>query len=629
MSDQERVEQWIKKIDAAEKHYEEYHTLIKDIRKYYKNGSKKNKHNIFWASVETLKPFLYFKQPTPYIDRKEKAVNPVASVACRILEKALAWDLEQQDFDGVLKYVRNDYLLSGMGLAYEKYEPTFKKVMKTVAVATPMGEVVVGEEEVEILDSEKVKTVYIDPEDFIADSEKVGIWEDCTWFASKIHMTRQEVVDQFGEDVEQYLIVDDDKEKEGKKSCVVYEIWDKTSKKVLYLTKDCKVRFLKEIDDVFGVEGFFTMPKPIFGTQTNDDIVPVPDYTQIKEQLEELDGITSRMKLTMQALKVSGCYDNSFPELNNILSKDVTLVSVSDFDKLKQAGGIKNIIDFMPIEQYIQALTSLAERRQDLIAQIYEITGVSDIMRGNSDPNETATAVTKKTNFGTLRNQDRQNDMQRFITDLFKIKAEIICERFSEETLSQFAEENTDINLVMQAIQLLKADKLRGMTLGIETDTSFEQDGDGQKVNDAITLIHTMITNAFQAVSAQPLLLPLYRKMVETVVISFPNARQYEPVIEQVFDGIQQQLSAPEPEQPNPEMMKVQAQQQKNQQDFAIKQEQNKIKQDELLLKKQIEDNKLMLTNKEMELQAELKQEEIAQKGFTNENISTGYVRGF
>jgi hypothetical protein len=304
----EKVEEWIKKIDNAEKHYEEYHTLIKDIRKYYKNGSKKNKHNIFWASIETLKPFLYFKQPTPYIDRKEKAVNPVASVACRILEKALVWDLEQQDFDGVLKYVRNDYLLSGMGLAYEKYEPTFTKIEQEVI--TDKG---IEITEAEILDSEAVKTVYIDPEDFIADSEKVGIWEDCTWFATKIHMTRQEVVEQFGDDVEQYLIVDDDKEKEGKKSCVVYEIWDKTSKKVLYLTKDCKVRFLKEIDDVFGVDGFFTMPKPLFSTQTNDDLIPVPDYSQIKEQLDELNGIMDRMNLTMKALKVSGCYDNSFP----------------------------------------------------------------------------------------------------------------------------------------------------------------------------------------------------------------------------------------------------------------------------------------------------------------------------
>ena len=622
MSEQNKVEEWIKKIDNAEKHYSDYHTLIKDIRKYYKNSSKKNKHNIFWSSVETLKPFLYFKQPTPYIDRKEKAVNPVASVACRILEKALTWSLEQQDFDGVIKYVRNDFLLSGLGLAYEKYEPTFKKIERLSM--TPNG---VEIAQAEVLDTEAVKTVYIDPENFIADSEKVGIWEDCSWFASKIHMTRREVVEQFGEDVEEYLITDE--EKEGKKSCVVYEIWDKASKKVMYLTKDCKVRFLKVIDDVFGVDGFFTMPKPIFSTQTNDDLVPVPDYSQIKEQLAELDGITSRMQLTMKALKVSGCYDNSFPELNNILNKDVTLVSVSDFDKLKQSGGIKNIIDFMPIDQYIQALTSLAERRQDLIAQIYEITGVSDIMRGNSDPSETATAVTKKTNFGTLRNQDRQNDMQRFITDLFKIKAEIICERFSPETLAQFAEENTDPNLIGQAIELLKTDKLRGMTLGIETDTSFEQDGDGQQVNDTITLIHTMITNAFQVVSAQPLLLPLYKKMIETAVVTFPNARQYEQVIEQVFDGIQQQLAQPEQEQPNPEMLKVQAQQQKNQQDFAVKQEQNRIKEEELALKKEIEANKLMLTNKEMELQAALKQEEIEQKGFTNENISTGYVRGF
>ena len=624
MSDQKRVEEWIKKIDNAEKHYENYHTLIKDIRKYYKNDKNKNKHNIFWSSIETLKPFLYFKQPTPYIDRKEKSVDPVASTACRILEKALTWNLDNQDFDGTIKYVRNDFLLSGMGLAYEKYEPTFKKI-EQVSMTRQGLEMV----EAEILDSEKVKTVYIDPEDFIADSEKVGIWEDCNWFAIKIHMTRREVVDQFGEDIEELLLTDDD-EKEGKKSCVVYEIWDKPSKRVMYLTKDCKVRFLKEIGDVFGVDGFFTMPKPIFGTQTNDDLVPVPDYTQIKEQLNELDGITTRMQLTMKALKVSGCYDNSFPELNNILNKDVTLVSVSDFDKLKQSGGIKNIIDFMPIDQYIQALTSLAERRQDLISQIYEITGVSDIMRGNSDPSETATAVTKKTNFGTLRNQDRQNDMQRFITDLFKIKAEIICERFSPETLAQFAEEGTDQNLIDAAIRLLKTDKLRGMVLGIETDTSFEQDGDGQQVNDTITLIHTMITNAFQVVSAQPLLLPLYRKMVETAVITFPNARQYEQVIEQVFDGIQQELAAAKQEQqPNPEIMKVQLQQQKNQQDFQNKQEQNRIKEEELALKQHIEEGKLALANQEMNYQFALKDKELDIKGETNENIPTGFVGGF
>lgn len=618
----EKIERWLKKIEAAEKKYEDYHKLVEEIRAYYKNDKKKNKQNIFWASVETLKPFLYFKQPKVYVERKEKVSDPVQSTACQILEKALEWDIGQFDFDGVIKYARNDYLLGGMGLLYEKYEPTFTKIEQEV-----VSENGIEITQAEILDSEQVNTVYIDPVDFIADSEKVGIWEDVTWVARKIHMTKKEVVEQFGEQVREFFVETDDEE-DLQKNTVVYEIWDKTSRSIKYICKDYGLDFLKETGDLLKLQGFFPMPKPIMATTTNDSIVPVPDYSEIKPMLDELDGITERMKKTMQAIKVSGCYDNSFSQLGNILNKDVTLVSINDFTKLKENGGIAGIIDFMPIAQYIQSLEALAQRKAELVTQIYEVTGVSDIMRGNSDPNETATAVTKKTNFGTLRNQDRQNDMQRFITDLLKIKAEIICEQFAPETLANFVK-NVDPQIAMAAIELLKTDKMRGMLLGIETDSSFNQSEEAQKVNDAVTLIHTMVTNAFQVVSAQPLLLPLYRQMIETVVVTLPNARQYEPVIEEVFNKIQQQLSEPQPEQPDPEMLKVQQQGQKNQQEFAIKQEQNRIKQEELALKKQIEDNKMLLTNKEMEIQAQLKQEEIQQKADVNTNITTGFVRGF
>ena len=624
------VDKWIKKISKAEKNYKEYHELIKKIREYYKN-EKDNKHNIFWSSIETLKPFLYFKQPKPYVERKEKTSDAVASTACKIVEKALEWDLSQFDFDGVIKYVRNDFLLSGMGLCYEKYTPTFKKILQEVAVEKD-GVLAVEQVQADILDSEKVETLYIDPEDFIADSEKVGIWEDCTWVARRIHMTREDVVKQFGEKVKQFLIIDD--EEDPKKDTKVYQIWDKTDRRILYVSEDCP-EFLRVDEDILKVDGFFPFPKPIFATMTNDSLIPVPDYSQIESMLKELDGITSRMSKIMQALKISGAYDNSFPELKNILNKDITLVSLSDFKKLRESGGISGVIDFMPIEQYVTSLQVLAERRQDLTQQIYEITGVSDIMRGNSDPNETATAVTKKTNFGTLRNQDRQNDMQRFITDLLKIKAEMICEQFSPETLAGFVK-NEDPNLVMQAIELLKTDKMRGMVLGIETDTSFNQSEDMQKISDAITLIHTMITNAFQVVSAQPLLLPLYRQMIETVVVTLPNARQYEPVIEQAFTKIQEQLNQPQPEMPNIEMEKIKVEREKMQLDAMEAQATNMLKEKQLRLDfmklqqeagKDLEDG--FLKNKEMEIQRDLKQQEINKNVDVNSNIPTGYVRGF
>lgn len=614
MSEAEKVKQWHERITKAEKEYEPFHDLIKETREYYKNESKKNKHSIFWASVETMKPFLYFKQPRPYVDRKEKTSDPAEMVACKIIEKALAWDLAQFDFDSAIKYVRNDFLISGMGLAEEKYEAEFEDIVEN-------GDLL------PLKKSEKVVTSYIDPVDFIADVEKVGIWEDVTWVARKIWMTKQEVIDAFGEEVKDLIVEPGEKEYQGKDT-LVYKIWDKKTSRIYWLSKECKTDFLKVSDDLLKLNGFFPMPKPIFATQANDSLIPVPDYREIRALLKEMDGLTERMRLTMKALKVSGAYDKAFPELANILDKEVTLVAVSDFQKLKDAGGIAGIIDFAPIKQYIDVLSSLAQRRAEIKAELFEITGVSDIMRGNSDPRETAQAVKQKTNFGSLRNQDRQNDMQRFICDLFKIKAEIICERFDAETLAAFVP-NTPPKVLMQAVELLKTQKLRGMALGIETDTVFNQDAEAEKALSAVKTINEMINTAFQAVSAQPLLLPVYKQMIISIVATLPNARQFEAVIDDALNKIAQQLSQPKQPQPNPQLMAVQNQATKNQQEFAIKKEQNQLKGQELALKKQAEDNKIAMQNKEAEMQFALKQEQLAAGRNVTANISTGYVKGF
>ena len=629
----DEVKKWIDRISSAEKKWQVYHDLIKDIREYYKNEKKKNKQNIFWSSIETLKPFIYFKPPVPYVERKSKTANPVEDVACKILEKALNQNLEAQDFDGVIKYARNDFLLSGLGLTYEKYVPTFEKVIQAVTVEVPvLGEQEVAQKEVEILTDAKVETSYIDPQKLIFDCNHVNVWEDCEWVAQIIEMTKGEVIEQFGKDIADKLI---DKlnplENELDKATNVYRIWDKKDGKIIYLSKEVKDEFLRVDDDVLKIEGFYPFGKPLFATLANDGLIPVPDYSEIKCQLDELDGVNSRMKLTMQALKVSGAYDGSFPELANLLDKDVTLIEVSDFDKIREKGGIEGFVGFMPIGQYIDALQALAERRAQLIQAIYEITGVSDIMRGNSDPSETATAVTKKTNFGTLRNQDRQNDMQRYLTDVLKIKAEIICEMWTPELLAQYAEPDTQPNIVMQAIALLKTDKIRNLTLGIETDTSFMQDEEADKTLNAVKTIHEMVTAAFQVVSAQPALLPLYKQMIDSVVVTLPNTRQFSAAIDETFARIEAELAQPEQEQPNPDMIRAQADmaraqadQVKNANEFQIKQEANAIKQEEVALKKQIEDNKVMMEKYEADLQFKLKE-----KGADDANITTGYVKAF
>lgn len=573
-NNKELYDEWLAKIKTSEKTYSEYYDLIAEIRKYYRNERLKNKQNIFWSTIETLKPFLYFKQPQPFIIRSNKKADKVECVACRILEKALAWDIKQFDFDSVIKYARNDFLLSGMGILWEQYQSSFKFY----------GEVM-------LKDKEQVTTQYINPVSFLTDVEKVDVWEDVEWIARKCFMNVDEIYYNFDEKLADYFWQHNFTDK----SISVYEIWDKKTRKIYYLSPEYPHDFLRVNEDTLHLSGFFPCPKPIMSTLSNDGIVPVPDYVEIKSLLDELDGVNSRMRLTMQALKVSGCYDSSFPELANILDKDVTLIALNDFDKLKDAGGINGIIDFAPIEQYVNTLQVLAERRKVLIDSIYEVTGVSDIMRGSSNAQETATAVIKKTNFGTLRNQDRQNDMQRFLKDLLRIKAEIICEQFSPDTLAMFVAEEYGQNpeLVKQSVELLKTKKLRGMAIELETDGSFDNDKNEEKILNVISRINEMVNQSFGVVSQQPALLPLYRKMIEAAVATLDNARQFENILEEVFDKISAELNAPDtPIKPSEDKM-LDFQTQKMERDFAIKREQNQIKREELNLKKISELNKI------------------------------------
>ena len=520
--------------------------------------------------------------------------------------------LDHFDFDSVAKYARNDFLISGCGILWEVYKPKF---------ATILDE---NGQEILLKTDEKVVSEYVDPKCFLADSDHVGIWEDVTWVARKHYLSRQNIFDVFGDKKALALLGPAQEDDAYKQECV-YEIWDKNSRKVFWLLKNNADDFLKVIDKPLDLDAFFPCPKPIFATMAANSIIPVPDYTMIKADIEELSGVIDRMSLTMKALKVTGAFDSSFPNLADILNKDVALVAVADFDKLKNAGGLKGIVDFMPIEQYITALQALATRRDDIIQNIYQVTGVSDIMRGSSNPTETATAVKQKTNFGTLRNQDRQNDMQRFICDLYRLKAEIICEQFSFDSLTSFLtlNEKENIKLVEEAVKLLKTDKVRNMVLSVETDMVFDQEAEALKVTSAVQTIAKLIQDAFQLVSLQPKLLKNKKKMVESVVATMPKGRAFSAVIGQCFDDIAKELAnegdktdssvantnnstSPLASPSNQAQISFSDQlkmmQMKN--DFEIEKEKNALKARELALKESTENAKLKLSDKELDLEA-------------------------
>ncbi len=602
----EQVAYWQQKIKEAKKIYEPYHQVVKKARSCYKMGADKEGgelssfsdggSNIFWSSVETQKPFLYFKQPKPYIERAERKITPAESVAAKILERALIWDLRQFDFDSVIKYARNDYLISGMGLLWESYEAQFETVLLQ------------DNQSLTLKTDEKVVTKYVDPTHILLDQNHTGIFEEITWMARLHIMTATQAGKNFAEcEALLSLISGYDTRQKEEIPFEVYEIWDKQTRKVYWMTFSLPDTFLKVQDDPLKLSTFFPMPKPCFATLTNDSLIPLSDYQVIEKMLSELKGITERMRLLMQALKVSGAYDGSFARLRDIFDKDVTLVALPDFERLKEAGGLKGVIDFIPIDQFVNALKLLAERRERVKEELFEITGVSDIMRGSSSKAETATAVEKKTNFGTLRNQDRQNDIQRFILDCYRIKAELICEHFDKEKLKTFVsvDEGYTADTIDEAVEILKSDKLRHMILSIETESFFNQEERSKKTVLAVEVILKLIQSGLTVVSLEPKLLPLYKQMIKETAASLEQARPFENTLDATFLEIEKALTDTQKDQSLATSSALAQNLQKNARQLMIEEQKRALEQQELKLKAQelaFKERELFYKHKKAEL---------------------------
>src|SRR5699024_5814681 len=173
----------------------------------------------------------------------------------------------------------------------------------------------------------------------------------------------------------------------------------------------------------------------LYATQTTDQLTPVPDYYLYRHQAQEIDILSARINSLTRALKLNGAYDASQANLKDILrAPDNPLIPVNNWAVLSDKKELDAYIHWIPLSEVVAALQADWEAREQAKQVIYEITGISDIIRGATKASETATAQNIKRQFGSLRLQNRQRDIAVFCTELLRIKAELMCDIYSPET---------------------------------------------------------------------------------------------------------------------------------------------------------------------------------------------------
>ena len=577
----DRAAYWNNQILNARKFEETWRERASGIVQRYRDDNvnrfeRESRMNIFHSNIDTLKSALYFKTPKPRVTRRFKTDDPIGKTIAMVMERGLQYQLDFYDFDGTIKKAIEDMLIVGRGAVRLRYDPVLvtgdpQRIPINIEPITGIGEVAPGQMgEVQVaqrlldpegneIEQENVKQdargLFIegDPVEEIGEQSirceyvhwqdltiaPARCWEDVKWIAFRHLLSRQELVDYYGEKQGQQIPLSYvQSESSGYQDnpepdmAEIYEIWDKRSGKQIFVATSFN-EILEEADDPYNLDGFWPMPEPIYAISTTDTTLPVPEILIYEDQLFELDLITQRIAALTEALKRRGVYDASFQELIRLAdANDNEFIPVENFAMLQAGGGLANVMQEAPLQNLITAITALYSSRKIVIETIYEITGISDIMRGTSASRETATAQRIKGQFGAMRLTSRQRAIEKFLDKIMTLKAELLVENLEPSLL----EKMTGIALPPEVVAVMQDDRLRSYRVSIDTEESsaIDQAMDQKNRTEFLTAMVQFLQTVGPLVNSGAIGFDQAKMMMLFAARAFPGARELEESLEAI-----------------------------------------------------------------------------------------------
>ena len=623
---------WYNTIAGYERTFKEWEARVDRILKRYRDDSRTRNNpnarfNILWSNIQTITPAVFARLPRPDVSRRFRDNDPVGRVASMMLERALDYEITHYgDYGSAMKQSVQDRLLGGRGTSWVRYEPHIVGAENGEGEGAPEDGYQITEdideaetegglyrEDQERIEYECAPVDYVHWRDFGMTVART--WEEVTAVWRKVYMTRPALVERFGEELGGRIPLDtkpdssktyNEKMGEGASEACVYEIWDKQTGMVIWLSKSMG-KILDEKPDPLKLENFWPCPKPMYATLTTDTLIPVPDFVMYQDQAKQLDTLADRIDGFINALKVRGVYDASEPSLARLFSEGENnmLIPVKNWGAFAEKQGMQGALNLVDISPIAQALQMSYQAMEQVKGQIYEIMGIADIQRGQTDPNETLGAQIIKSNNAAGRLKTMQHEVVNFATELLQIKAQIICNHFTDDTIVKISGamqlSPQDQALIPQALALLRDEAAKNFRIEVTSDSMIYQDEQQEKQDrvEFLSAVAQFMQTALPVANQAPELTPLLMEMLKFGVTAFKAGKGMEGLIDETADKFRMQAQQMEgqPKPPPPEIQKVQLQIQADQQKVQMQQQAEAAK---MQLEAQLEQQRLA-NNMELE----------------------------
>lgn len=419
---------WMAQIQDALAREKTYRTLgQQSVDLYEAKAPDETPFAILYSNIEILAPAVYNSKPIPIVQRRYKDSDPVGKAVADVGTRALKYlsdvdSISYDPYDELIQAAVLDGLITNRGLTRFKFTASTSRLPECVH-----GEAVRWDK-------------------FFHGYART--WKKVPWVGFEWDMTEAEVRENFPGIACDFTNIesldDDSKEPEpkdqlkGVKLCKVYEVWDKASKTVMFFCACYTKGPLRKVEDPLGLTGFFPIPRPLNFMRKVTTLVPTPLYQHYKQQAQELNEITRRLKAIVRAIKYRGAYNGAVEGIDNILkAEDNEMVPIENIQSMPDGTTMDKLIWTVPVQELAETARNLYLQREQIKTVIHEITGISDILRGASVASETATAQNIKNQWGSLRLKKMQKEVQRYCRETYGLMLEIAANKFEQETLQK------------------------------------------------------------------------------------------------------------------------------------------------------------------------------------------------
>lgn len=574
---------WKTEIEAAEKRQKEFwKDGVKVVDRFLdernvKDGGKNedSRLNLFYANISTSMAMLYGRVPKIDSSRRfDDAEDDVGRVAAEMMGRILNTDIESpgDNTTDVLRSCLQDRLLPGLGVARVRYE---------FSTGTAKGEEYDGDEssgfksnetEYEILEDEESCTDYVFWKDFLWGHAHT--WKMVPWAAYRNYLTKPEATERFGAELANQLNYNKVDQKEEAKNpdkqhpwdkAEVFEIWNRADRNVYWFSKDVE-RVLDRKEDPLKLKSFFPSPEPMAANTTTTLYLPRSDFKIAQDLYNEIDTYQKRIKYLTRALKVVGAYNKGSAEIKRIFQEGVEndLIPVDQWAAFAEKGGLEGQIDWVPIETIAKVLEGVQKARQQSIDLLYQVTGMADILRGQSGEYTSASSDQLKAKFASIRMQYLQEEFARFATDLMALKSEVIRRHFEAETIIKHSNAKfmpEEPMLIQQAAQMLVEptnDILWRIQIRPETLAMVDYAQLKAERTEYLTATATFLQSSKAMVEVAPEAAPAIISMLKWGLAGYRGASEVEGALDKLLDSVVQKLQNPQPQQPNPKIAEIQ-----------------------------------------------------------------------